>query len=104
MDIEDVDINHTQRSIQKFALDAMQHIFSQMKECDAEINGIPVEIKIFFPPKQYTKERMDHLHDRCAFGVDVAAKDGSWHLEFIMYNSGWGGIPLPKIKAVEGNQ
>jgi len=104
MDLEDVDFEHAQRVIERRVEESIKAIFAQIQLQDINLDGTPAKIKIFYPPKLDPKERpeTDKLYGKWSFGVDVTGDD--WHLEFIMYQSGWGGRPIAKIKTVGENQ
>lgn len=51
-------------------------------------NGKKATIKSFYPP---TTKHDGHLSGIPHFGVDMKFDDGTGHIEFIVYQSGWGG-------------
>lgn len=101
MEIEDVDFEHTQRIAERRVEEAIKAIFAQIKPQDVNLDGIPAKIKVFYPPKLDPKERpeSDNTYGKWSFGIDVTGDD--WHLEFIMYQAGWGGSPMPVMKVME---
>lgn len=101
MEIGQVDFEHTQRLVERKAKEALDLIFGQIKPGKYELNGEEVVLKIFYPPKLDPKERdkSDDLYGKWSFGVDVVGE--GYHLEFIMYQSGWGGSPVAKISEVK---
>lgn len=102
MEMERVDIEHSRRIVERMTEEAIRAIFEQIQEKDIVIDGRPAKISIFYPPKLDPCERAetDNLYGKWAFGVDVTDADKNWHLEFIMYQGGWGGMPVPKLRTV----
>ena len=70
------------------AMEALQEIFHRIPFGTEVLfaNGQRGVIKEFYNPK--TDEE-----GRIRAGIDIAAKDGSWHIEFTLEKSGWGAAP-----------
>ena len=84
----------TRARVERRAMEGLQEIFHSIT-FGRQItfsDGVTATIKPFFEPQQRS-DRDDHLKDVPHAGVDIKAEDGSWHLEFIIYQNGWGGIP-----------
>lgn len=103
MENNEVDFDHTKRIQERGVETAIKAIFAQLHEQEIDLNGIKAKIKIFYPPKLDPKERSEEssLYGKWSFGIDVSTPTG--HLEFIMYQAGWGGSPIAKIKEVTPN-
>lgn len=103
MDFDDVNIEHTQRICERRAEAVIKEIFKNFEgEREVNINGERVLIKTFYEPKLDPKERpeTDSLYGKWSFGIDAWGLDNNWHLEFVMYQSGWSGAPVMAIKEV----
>jgi len=80
----------TRRATEGRAMAALAAVFKLMpigKKVNLP-NGEVGKIKVFFEPRL-----RDHEPNagKASFGFDVQAIDGSWHLEFTVTNTGWGG-------------
>jgi len=84
----------TGRVVQSRAETALEEIFKRMP-FDQEItflNGERARIKKFIEPR-LGHPKSDHPN-KPEFAFDVQALDGSWHLEFFVRQTGWGGVPV----------
>lgn len=74
----------------KVAMESLQDLYARMPFGQQTIltNGKTATIQPFYPP---TTKHDGHLSGIPHFGVDMKFDDGAVHIEFIVYQSGWGG-------------
>lgn len=95
----EVDVDDVKARMEQHAMEALRDLFHRLPFGEKIIlsNGKEAEIKVFMKPKPGREPNdegfSDHLSNRPHCGIDVTYTDGSGHLEFILYQSGWGGRP-----------
>lgn len=101
--IEDLDFDHTKRLYERKAELALKALSSLIPEegIQVEIEGEEFLIKEVGEPEimQRPQGQEDHLHGKWYTMIDATFENS--HIEMVIYQSGWGGSPLPKIKVVE---
>lgn len=82
-------LENTQARVERPVMEAIQEVFHRMPwgQTFRLLNGGEAVISKFVEP------RLNHESGKPEFGFDVKAVDGSWHLEFFVRNTGWGGAP-----------
>lgn len=90
-------LDAVRQAAQRRAMEALQDVFHRlpMGQRWTLADGVEVELQPWMQPKVMERPAgsEDALHGRPCAGVDVRAVDGSWHIEFIVYQSGFGGTP-----------
>lgn len=95
-DTQSTPFDEMKARIERRAMEGLAEIFHsiQFGRQITFADGSTGTIEPFFEPKDgRAREANDHLKDRPHAGIDIKADDGSWHLEFILYQGGWGGVP-----------
>lgn len=90
--------DRTKPRMQKIAMEALQDLFHRVPfgEKIKFSDGREGVITPFIEPN-IDPDRVDHLGNVPYAGIDIQLEDG--HLEFILFQGGWGGDVIPK-----GNQ
>jgi len=84
------DFDEVETRINKVAMESLQDLYARMPFGQQTVltNGKRATIRPFYPP---TTQHDGNLNGVPHFGVDMKFDDGSGHIEFIVYQSGWGG-------------
>ena len=79
----------------RHVLPALKALFADLPlGKEYEIDGATWFIKPFYEPRVAADHREEQgIPGDVEAGIDLVRKDGSAHIEFRIYNSGWGGAP-----------
>ena len=86
-----IDVFEYKRKVEKFFIEAAEDILSRLDGQRTLMgDGKSATIRTFFRPMVGGYRHDPHLRGVVHFGFDVKFDDGSGHIEFLCYQSGWG--------------